>query len=41
MIVTDEIQNRVQNLIDYSKTMDNDFYTRKLEIIQTLINQTL
>jgi hypothetical protein len=41
MIVTDELQNRVQNLIDYSKTMDNDFYTAKLEIIQTLINQTL
>ena len=41
MIVQDEIQERLQNLIDYSNTMDNPFYVAKLEKLRTLINQTL
>ena len=41
MIVQDEIQERLENLINYSKTMDNPFYVAKLEKLRTLINQTL
>ena len=38
MIVTDELIETLQELIDYAETMEHTFYSNKLNKIKTLIN---